>query len=411
MSKDKVLVKKARSMRILFVAMPNSVHTARWINQLGGQGWDIHLFPAYNQYPHEDLSNITFHASSKAKNEKTNPTVRISEMYPLQKGGHQARLLAKRLFPKRAKKQARLASVIRWLKPDIIHSLEMQYCAYLTLEAKRALAQPVKFPPWLVSCWGNDIYLFGRLKEHVSKVKETLAECDYFTADCERDVELARQYGFQGKTFPALPVSGGFNIEHALALRPPGPPSARRTIALKGYQGWAGRALNGLRAIELCADVLRDYVVRIYFADPDVTLAAELASQRTGLRIEIVPRVSHEESLRMHGEARVSIGVSISDGLPLSTMEAALMGSFPVQTNTSCVGERLRNGVGTLLVSSDDTEQIAAALRRAITDDDLVDRAAELNFSYIAENLSLEKVKEEVIAMYERILEENPPPS
>src|SRR5712692_7747884 len=32
-------------MRILFVAMTDSVHTTRWINQLNALGWDIHLFP------------------------------------------------------------------------------------------------------------------------------------------------------------------------------------------------------------------------------------------------------------------------------------------------------------------------------------------------------------------------------
>ena len=32
-------------MRVLFVAMADSIHTARWIRQLQGQGWDLHLFP------------------------------------------------------------------------------------------------------------------------------------------------------------------------------------------------------------------------------------------------------------------------------------------------------------------------------------------------------------------------------
>ena len=33
-------------MRILFVAMADSVHTARWISQIDDQGWDIHLYPS-----------------------------------------------------------------------------------------------------------------------------------------------------------------------------------------------------------------------------------------------------------------------------------------------------------------------------------------------------------------------------
>ena len=128
------------------------------------------------------------------------------------------------------------------------------------------------------------------------------------------------------------------------------PPSARRVIALKGYQSAYGRCLDALRAVEMCADALKDFRLTIYIASPDVRIAAELMSQRTGLAVEFFPDSSYEESLRMHARARVSLTVNISDGLPLSTVEAALMGAFPVQTNTSCVSERLEDGVGTLLV-------------------------------------------------------------
>ena len=153
----------------------------------------------------------------------------------------------------------------------------------------------------------------------------------------------------------------------------------------------------------MCADVLKDYTVVVYFSNPDVAVAAELMSQRSGIKTEMFAAGSYEDSLRLHARARVSIGVSISDGLPLSTVEAALMGSFPVQTDTSCVGERLRDGVGTRLVTPDDIGGIAAAIRRAVTDDDLVDRAAEINFEHIAETMSQEAVGPRVIAMYEKI--------
>ena len=33
-------------MKILFVAMSDTIHTARWIGQLAGLGWDVHLFPS-----------------------------------------------------------------------------------------------------------------------------------------------------------------------------------------------------------------------------------------------------------------------------------------------------------------------------------------------------------------------------
>lgn len=386
-------------MRILFVALPESIHTARWIKQLAGQDWEVHLFPASNQEPHGDLTNVTIHTFSTARRRGLNPTVRLAGPYPLRRGAGLLQWAADRAFPQRMSRPARLASLIRRLKPDIVHTLGVQHAGYLMLEARPMLGRV----PWLVSSWGNDIYLFRRLAEHAPKVRAVLAECDYFTADCHRDLELARECGFEGKTFPALPGAGGFDIGLAEQLRPCGPTSARRVIALKGYQNFYGRALDGLHAVELCAEVLKDYLITVYFPNLDVSVAAELMSQRTGLRTELFPHGSYEDSLRMHARARVSLGVSISDGLPLSAMEAALMGSFPVQTDTSCVGEWLRDGEGTLLVPPDDTERIAAAIRRAVTDDELVDHAAEINFRFISEHLSFEAVRPRVIAMYETI--------
>jgi hypothetical protein len=50
-------------MRILLVAMANSIHTARWVDQLAGQGWDLHLFPSTDSWieAHPELGNVTLH--------------------------------------------------------------------------------------------------------------------------------------------------------------------------------------------------------------------------------------------------------------------------------------------------------------------------------------------------------------
>jgi hypothetical protein len=389
-------------LRILFVGLPDSIHTARWIGQVAGMDWDLHLFPAYEARPHSELAGLTLHTFRRGRRPTAWPDIRLAGPYPFRRTSYRAERFALRFFPRRMERAQRLAAVVRTVRPDVVHSLDMQRAAYLTFDAREALRNV--FPPWFVSCGGNEINLFGRLAAHAPRVRAVLEACDYFTADCERDIRLARQYGFRGKTFPALPGSGALDIELVRRIRPADPPSARRVITLKGCQNWAGRALVGLRAVELCADVLDGYRMVVYFADEDVAVAAELMSQRTGIPVELFPHSSYEDSLRMHGRARVSVGVSISDGLPLSTMESALMGAFPVQTNTSCAGEWLRDGETILLVPPDEPDTIAAAIRRALTDDALVDRAALTNFDYIAEHLNQEKVGAQLVAMYEKIL-------
>jgi glycosyltransferase involved in cell wall biosynthesis len=172
---------------------------------------------------------------------------------------------------------------------------------------------------------------------------------------------------------------------------------------LKGYQGWAGRALVGLRAIELSADALKGYRVAVYLAGQDVRIAAELVAQSTGIPIEIVPHSPHEDILRLHGQARISIGLSISDAVSTSLLEAMVMGSFPIQSNTSCADEWIRCGETGLLVHPEDPEAVAAAIRRAVTNDALVDHAAEINARLAAERLDQSVIQPQVIAMYDKV--------
>ena len=181
-----------------------------------------------------------------------------------------------------------MARLVDRLRPDVVHSMEIQRAGYLTLEARKQLGGP--FPPWIVTNWGSDIYLFGRLAEHAPKIREVLAGCDYYSCECLRDVSLAKSFGFAGTVLPVFPNAGGFDLAEVACLRQPGPASARRAIMLKGYQHWGGRALTGLRALERCADLLGGYEVWIYSATPDVAIAAELFAESTGIRDPILPK-------------------------------------------------------------------------------------------------------------------------
>ena len=45
-------------MKILFVGDAYDVHTARWLAQLRGTGWEIHLFDPINRLIHEELVGV-----------------------------------------------------------------------------------------------------------------------------------------------------------------------------------------------------------------------------------------------------------------------------------------------------------------------------------------------------------------
>lgn len=381
--------------------MSNSIHTARWISQLSETGWDLYLFPSIeNERTHEDLCNITIYHSFFSNIQQNQSGVYIKGFSVFFKIlAAIERYAIKKFFPNHRKNQ--LLKVIQKEKPDIIHSLEFQSAGYLVAEVKQNF--PTKFPLWIATSWGSDIFLFGRLPEHKEKVKNVLLNCDYYSADCQRDINLAKKMGFSGNILPVIPGAGGFDLSTIQKYRTV-PTSKRKIIMIKGTQGWSGRALVALAAIKKCKNILNGYSIEIYRASQETILAANLLSQEICIPISIIQVDTHTEMLEKFGKARVSIGLGISDGAPNTMLEAMIMGAFPIQSNTSCANEWIIDGKSGLIVPPEDPDIIASAIRKAICDDNLVDNAAQINEEISRRNLDFFIIRQKVIEMYTKIV-------
>lgn len=388
-------------MRILFVAMTDSPHAAGWLNLLKDTGWDIYLFSAYittRTQHYWKLSPTTCLLPSRSAD-----GVKLVSLFPQRHASSALEWSLNRAAGGPGWRSRWLAWAIKRLKPDIVHSLEMQKAGVLTLRARERCRGA--FPTWAISNYGSDVYLFGRLASTRPDVLAMLRSADQYMAECERDLALARELGFKGEMLPVVPNCGGFDLPHLKSLMQPGPTSARRVIAIKGYQNWAGRALTALKAVELCADALEGYKICFYLANDDLRIAAELLALETGLDIQCLPGgLPHDEILHLHGRSRVSVGISISDAASTSMLESMAMGSFPIQTCTACADEWIEDGKSGFIVPPDDPNLIAERLRQAIVDDALVDRASELNANTAKERLDRVKISLSVQKAYESIL-------
>ncbi len=79
--------------------MPNSVHAARWIRQLDGQGWDLHLFPAYAQPLHGAMRGLTAYALSSERYSELDPSVRLRGLWYTDTGAGRLQYYWGRVFP------------------------------------------------------------------------------------------------------------------------------------------------------------------------------------------------------------------------------------------------------------------------------------------------------------------------
>lgn len=391
-------------MKILIIAMLGSIHTARWINQISDQGWEIHLIPSdweCNNRCHPDIQNVIIHEGIIGHTNFLNRKRGSKLFSDISEGSLKIRKQINHYFPNYWIQY--VSKKINDIKPDIIHTLEIQSAGYLVSSIKKE--NRGKFPTWIATNWGSDIYLFGKFPEHRKRIVEILELCDYYSCECHRDVKLARSLGLKGNVLPVIPNTGGFDLKTAQSWRQAGKVSNRRYILVKGKQDFAGRALYAIDAIaRVDKDLLQKYTIAIYSASDDVIIAARLFSLESGIRVEIIPSTSHEDVLRWHGRARIYIGISISDAIATSLLESIVMGSFPIQTCSSCADEWIEHGVTGMIVSYNNSDEITQAINRALIDDTLVNSADEKNWKTAIERLDTSSIKPNVVKMYTDII-------
>jgi hypothetical protein len=391
-------------LRILFVSFGSSIHTARWINQLSDQKWDLHLFPIDPHLLHSDLRDVTVHTLFKYSGDQIDASVRqVSFPWPLRKGRGRVRNILRRLPGDPSSTATRLATTIRRIKPDIVHTMTV-HGGIAALQARGRL--PNAFPPWIYSSWGADFAYYATLAEFSEQFKAALGACDYLIADCERDLRRAADFGFRGIPLGVFPGAGGFQIDYMQQFRAAGSAASRRLIMLKGRQGdFGARALVALQALHRCADALRDYEIVVYMPQGEsVVHAVEYVRMASGLNIRVLPEHRPtEEILGCFGRARVAISVGLVDGTPQSMIEAMIMGALPIQSNTADTNGWIEDGRNGLLVEPEDVSGIAAAITRAVKDDQFVNQAATMN-EQITRRIDIDAVRPKVVEMYQRVV-------
>lgn len=375
--------------------MADSIHTARWLMQFDSDNdKEIALFPSTFAAVKDDLKDWKrlYGPISRLQRWKRAAIAHL----PISKANTALHYVLDRTYGKDWRVKW-LIKTIKRLKPDIIHSLEFQSAGYTCLKAKRQMGKD--FPTWIATNWGSDIYLFSQLKNHIEPIKGILNDADFYSAECQRDYDLAQNLGLKATPLPVIPNAGGMHLEIIENLRKRISPSQRKILLIKGYQMIFGRALTALKAIELVADDLKKLNIEIYVyaATADVEIPAELTANKTGLDIKIITiknYMSHQDVLELQSKARCYVGMSISDGISTSMLEAMALGAFPIQTCTSCANEWIEDGISGYIAPCEDEKELGKMILSAMTDDNLVESASAKNWQTLQEKASYEHVRE-----------------
>lgn len=340
---------------VFIIGMLNSVHLARWLAQFVDQDIDFTLIPST---PTRSIHPIITQLRTRTK---TN-TMSITIWHPFLLTSPFVWALD-RLFQDRLRGFA-LNRFINKNAPEIIHALEFQHAGYLLLAAERRNSELA--PKIIITNYGSDIFWFKKSKSHRKKITKLLKVATHYSAECLRDVHLAEELGFKGSVLPVIPNAGGFDRE--LLLRTKKAPAERSQILVKGYHGWAGLAKNALDALCIIENEIKNFEIIVYSANKNTIRHIKKISKRQKLAVQVHAKgsLSHEQMLALMGNSRIYIGISKTDGISTSLLEAIAMGAFPVQTSSSCCDEWFSNGVNGISVEEVAPISIAKDIKKAL---------------------------------------------
>lgn len=368
---------------ILLIAMLDSIHTARWLEQFAGQDLEFTIFPSKKfKHLHPKLLNLIARGGAGQ--------FKLYRHTPLSTSGYDDFLRLNSWISKDDSRQSTLNRLIAQLPFDYIHAMEMQGAGYLLSES--TVPKQCKT---IISNWGSDIFYFKRFEEHFIKIKKALSRVDAYSAECVRDYDLAKDLGFKGIFLPCIPNAGGHFVPAHSKL-----PTERSQIIVKGYGGVFGRAEEVIRIAE---EVLKKYMwVNFFFysVTKDNLESLKELKRKFGNRVSlrrVEDKLSHSQMQQEFQKSRIYIGCSISDGISTSFLEALANGAFPIQTNTSCANEWIAKGAIASLVDVDGNE-ILKEIEWIIENNPYLELAFAANRKVALENLDshyLKKLSEE----------------
>lgn len=384
-----------RDMKILFVADGRSPITRNWLRFFVERGDDVFLASTFFVQAQPglralDVIPVAFSGAGSAvpstSRSRGSRTLRL-------------RTAIRHWFgPLTISRAAgRLREVIARVQPDLVHAMRIPYEGMLAADAFSGNA------PLLVSVWGNDFTLHAPSTPGMRHYTEwTMKVADALHADCQRDIRLARKWGFQaGKPQLVAPGNGGIRTE--VFFPPARPVDAPVVVNPRGFRAYV-RNDTFFRSIPL---ILQE--------KPDARfLCAAMAGEPEALdwvrrlevenSVELLPARPHEEMGELFRRAQVVVSPSTHDGTPNSLLEGMGCGCFPVAGDLDSIREWITPGRNGLLVDVSDPAALAQAVLRGLNEPALRKQAADENAAIIAERGEYTRTMARVSEFYQRLV-------
>ncbi|HEX5705413.1 MAG TPA: glycosyltransferase [Pyrinomonadaceae bacterium] len=301
-----------------------------------------------------------------------------------------------------------LARIIRSWQPNIVHTFSLEAAEfYFAVRRTYPVGRESK---WVLQARGGADLAWTHFDPALrGKIGEVLRACDQLLSDNTQNFRIARELGVredQLSSIGTVPGTGGIDIKD-LSSRWEGPPSTRRVILWPKVYEWPwSKAMPIFEALKLCWDRIQPCEVEMLATTPDTKMYYWTLPEHMRRSCRLRDRVPRVEALRAMTRARVMLAPSLVDGTPNSMFEAMAAGALPIVSPLETILGVVEEEQNVLFARNLYPEEIAGALVRAMTDDTLVDAAAQRNLELVNRIANRDEVRTRVTAFYDRLASE-----
>lgn len=390
--------------RVLFIGPGDSTHTHSWVDLLAGSEMNVRLFALPGGVPPDEWPVRTY---------VTTPTPRHLDSVTrrrLYAAGRIARapkrVYARLMSSDRPLEQRWLAHVIREWKPDVIHTLGIDPAGEFYFDTRREHGLG-SIGRWIVQTRGGSDLALARFDgDRATRVATVMRAADCLLSDNQINFEIARAMGVHAEQLSPIgtvPGTGGVDID-ALRSYASGRPSTRSVILWpKAYECPWSKALPVFEALVRHWDRLPPCEIHMLAMEPETRMWFHSLPPEVKQACRIDERIPRHEILRLMGRSRVMLAPSLVDGTPNSMFEAMATGAFPILSPLDTIRPLVRDEDNVLFARNLYPDEIGLALVRAMTDDALVDFAAERNVALVRDLADRTTIRPRVVRLYETL--------
>jgi Glycosyl transferases group 1 len=392
--------------RILFIGLGENTHTHSWIDLLEDAQFNVRLFSMPSGSPPDNWSVRTYISSYHGPRVKTGTR---TPLYPANSIRRFVKRQTARAFGMGDVQSLAgrwLAKILQAWRPDIVHTLGIEQGGEFFLHVRRQFGLE-KIGKWVLQTrGGSDLALTHLNPERRKQLVDILGSCDQLISDNEQNFVIARELGVRPEQLaPIAPVpgTGGIDVE-SLRKKWQGPTSTRRSIVWpKAYDSAWGKMLPTFEALKMVWDRIQPCEIHMLSMNAESNMWYWSLPEPIRRSCRPRERVARAEVLELLPGARVMLAPTLIDGIPNSLYEAMACGAFPILSPIETVLPVVKHEENVLFARNLYPNEIAEALERAMTNDSLVDAAAQKNFELVRRIASRDLIRPRVIEFYESL--------